>query len=305
VSGTPGVITFPGINGQSEYANNWDLHNFGPRLGFAWKPANKLVVRGGGAILFNAEYALGTTTVAYTGFDTQGSFASSNNGKTPAFILENGFPALNYPTIGSLTPGYGAVPVGQAPTMSVQYIEPNRGTAYSYQYNFDIQREIGAHMLLDIGYLGTFGHHLSGPASSDYVDINQVPTSLLGPGNLQSLRPFPQFGSVQILGDDIGRSNYNGLNVGIERRFSSGFQFRANYTYAKFLDNISGSGDLGGGSAFTNYYNEGGDYGRSGNDIRHRIVMSSLYNLPVGDGKAIHFSSGFLNRLVGGHSCPN
>jgi len=306
VSGTPGVITFSGVNGQSQYAHNWDLNNFGPRVGFAWRATESWVVRGGGAILYAGEYDFAAPVILYTGFDTQGTFVSSNNGKTPAFILANGFPALTYPSAASLTPGYGAVPVGQAPTTAVTYFQQNRSTGYLYQYSLDIQRQIGRDLLLDVGYLGTFGHHLSAVVP---LSINQVPTNLLGPGNLQTLRPFPQFSNVQILGADIGRSNYNGVNFGLDKRLSGGLQFKANYTYSKFLDNIGSRSDLGnrqgitaGASAFTNYYNEGNDWGRSGNDIRHRIIGSAIYEVPVGRGKWLHPQSRVISGVLGGWS---
>src|SRR5438034_1744674 len=67
VSGTPGAITFSGINGLDKYANRWDKNNFGPRVGFAWKPLEGWVVRGGGAILFTGEYDQATPIVANTG----------------------------------------------------------------------------------------------------------------------------------------------------------------------------------------------------------------------------------------------
>jgi hypothetical protein len=306
VSGTPGVITFSGIDDQSQYAHRWDTNNFGPRLGFAWKPSDKWVVRGGGGILYAGEYDFAAPVILYTGFADQGTWVAGNNGKTPAFILANGFPASSAPTLAQLTPGYGAVPVGQAPTTSVSYFQDNRSTGYLYQYSVDIQREIGKTLMFDLGYLGTFGHHLSAVVP---VSIDQVPTNLLGPGNLQALRPYPQFSNVQILGDDIGRSNFNGVNIGIDKRLSNGLQFKANYTYSKFFDNIGSRADLGnpqgitaGAGAFTNYYNQGNDWGLSGNDIRHRFVVSSLYELPVGRNKLFHPSSRVLNSVIGGWS---
>jgi hypothetical protein len=306
VSGTPGVITFSGIDGQSKYAHNWDLRDFGPRLGFAWRVTDKWVVRGGGAILYAGEYDFAAPVILYTGYDTQGTFVSSNNGKTPAFILANGFPALTYPSTANLTPGYGAVPVGQTPTTAVTFFDQNRKTGYLYQASLDIQRQIGRNLMLDIGYLGTFGHDLSAVVP---ISIDQVPTNLLGPGNLQALRPFPQFSNVQVLGDSIGRSNYNGVNFGIDKRLSSGLQFKANYTYSKFLDNIGSRADLGnpqgitaGAEAFTNYYNQNNDWGLSGNDIRHRIIGSTIYELPVGRSKLLNPSSRILNGIIGGWS---
>jgi hypothetical protein len=306
VSGTPGVITFSGINGQSQYAHNWDLTDVGPRLGFAWRVTDQWVIRGGGAILYAGEYDFAAPVILYTGFDTQGTFVASNNGQTPAFILSNGFPPLTYPSTASLTPGYGAVPVGQTPATAVTFFQQNRKTGYLYQTSLDIQRQIGRDLMLDIGYLGTFGHDLSAVVP---LSINQVPTNLLGPGNLQALRPFPQFSNVQVLGASIGRSNYNGVNIGVDKRLSSGLQFKANYTYAKFLDNIGSRADLGnpqgittGAGAFTNYYNENNDWGLSGNDIRHRIVVSTIYELPVGQGKLLHPSSRIVRALAGGWS---
>jgi outer membrane receptor protein involved in Fe transport len=306
VSGTPGVITFSGINGQSQYAHNWDLSNVGPRVGFAWKPGENWVIRGGGGILYAGEYDFAAPVILYTGFSTQGTFLSTNNGLTPAFILADGFPALSSPTRANLTPGYGAVPVGQSPTTAVQFFDQNRKTGYLYQTTLDIQRQLTKSLLLDVGYLGTLGHDLSAVVP---ISVNQVPTNLLGPGNLQSLRPFPQFSNVQILGDSIGRSNYQGVNVGIDKRLAAGLQFKANYTYSKFLDNLGSRADLGnpigisgGAGAFTNYYNQGGDWGLSGNDIRHRIVASTIYELPVGRGKLFSPSSRLLNQILGGWS---
>ncbi|MGA2136109.1 MAG: TonB-dependent receptor [Bryobacteraceae bacterium] len=302
VSGTPGVITFSGLDGLSKYANNWDLHNFGPRLGFAWNIKDKWVVRGGGAILYMGEYDQATPIVANTGFSTQGSFVSPDNGITPAFILANGMPPVSAPTVAQLTPGYGAVAVGQKPTTSVAFFQPNRNTGYLYQANLDIQRQLKGNILVDLGYLGTFGHDLPAP---DAQSIDQVPTNELGPGNAQILRPFPQFSNVQIIAADIGKSWYNGVNLGVQKRYSNGLLFTANYTYSKMLDTTDSRNELAaypGIDAFTNYYNQASDKGLSGNDIRNRLVFSSVYELPVGTGKRFQPGGKLLNGLIGGWS---
>jgi outer membrane receptor protein involved in Fe transport len=302
VSGTPGVITFSGINGLGKYANRWDKNNFGPRVGFAWKPAEGWVVRGGGAILFTGEYDQATPIVANTGFSLQGNFVSPDNGLTPAFLLASGLPAVVAPTTANLTPGFGAVAVGQKPTTSVAYFDPNRSTGYLYQANLDIQHQFRGNVLVEIGYLGTFGHHLPAP---DAQSIDQVPLNLLGAGNTQVLRPYPQFSNVSIIAADVGKSNYHGVNLGVEKRYSNGLLFKANYTYSKFIDNVASRNELAafpGIGAFTNYYNQVSDRGLSGNDIRNRFIWSSIYELPVGHGR--HFSSGskILDAAVGGWS---
>jgi hypothetical protein len=302
VSGTPGVILFSGRNGVNKYANNWDLHNLGPRIGFAYKAADNLVVRGGGAILFLGQYDQATPIVANTGFSTQGNFVSPDNGITPAFLLASGMPASSSPTTTDLTAGYGAVKVGQKPTTAVSYFNPNRITGYLYQASLDIQRQFRGDLLIDIGYLGTFGHHLPAP---DAQSINQVPSNLLGPGNTQVLRPFPQFSNVSIIAADIGSSNYHGLNIGIDKRYSNGLLFKANYTFSKFIDNLASRNELAGYpgvGAFTNYYNQSSNRGLSGNDIRHRFIWSSIYELPVGKGKKFSPASRIANELIGGWS---
>ena len=248
---------------------------------------------------YTGEYDIAAPVVLYTGYSTQGTFVSSNNGATPAFLLKNGFPALSSPTTVQLTPGYGAVPVGQTPTTSVTFFQKNRNTGYLYQTSLDIQREFGRGLLLDLGFVSTMGHDLTATVPQS---INQVPTAELGPGNLQALRPFPQFSNVQILGADLGRSDYRALNVGVEKRMAQGLQFKVNYTYSIFLDNLDARSEIGNGVAFTNYYNQNNDFGLSANDLRHRLVISTIYELPVGRGKLFHPSNRIVEALIGGWS---
>jgi outer membrane receptor protein involved in Fe transport len=88
VSGTPGVVTFSGINGQSKYANNFDDKLFGPRFGFAYAPREGWGVRGGGAILYPGEYDAATPVTAFTGCSNSISLASTNSkAGVPAFLL--------------------------------------------------------------------------------------------------------------------------------------------------------------------------------------------------------------------------
>ncbi len=260
------------------------------------------MARGGGAVLFAGEYDQATPIVANTGFSSQGSFVSPDNGVTPAFILANGLPPVSSPTTADLTPSYGAVAVGKSPTTAVSFFNRNRRTGYLWQANLDIQRQFAGNLLVDIGYLGTFGHHLPAP---DALSINQVPTNLLRSGNTQSLRPFPQFSNVQIIAADLGASKFHGLNLGIEKRYSSGLLFKADYTFAKLLDNVASRNELAGYpgvGAFTDYYNQANNWGRSGNDVRHRFVFSTVYELPVGRNRQLRLTNRALDFVAGGWS---
>ena len=306
VSGTPGVVTFAGRDGASTYANKWDLNNFGPRVGFAWKPRDQWVVRGGGALLYLGEYDQPMPIALALGFGISGDFVSSG-GVTPAFQLSDGLPAVSPP---ALTPSFGAVPLGQSPNTSVPFVATNHPTGYLEQASLDVQHQFGQNWLVDVTYLGSFGHHLPSP---NPVNINQVPTSDLAqlranPSIAQSLRPFPQFNNVLQIADPYGNSTYHGLNLGIEKKYSYGLLFKANYTFAKYIDNVLSRADLEYANygytnlALLNYYNPAAARGLSGNDIRNRFVWSSVYELPFGRGKLIHPESATLNQVVGGWS---
>jgi len=92
VSGTPGVITFAGRNGEGRNVYNGDYNNFGPRFGFAWKPstASKFVIRSGYGVFFGVPLP-GSNNMA-AGFSREGDFTTPDNGITPPFLLRDGFP---------------------------------------------------------------------------------------------------------------------------------------------------------------------------------------------------------------------
>ena len=306
VSGTPGVVTFSGKNGASKYANNWERHNFGPRIGFSWQPRDRWVIRGGGALLYLGEYDQPMPIALALGFGINGEFGSPG-GVAPAFVLASGLPALSAP---ALTPGFGAVAPGQNPNTTVTYVDPRHPTGYIEQTSLDIQHQITGNLLVDIGYLGAFGHHLPDPSP---VNTNQVTAAGLllvasGADTALSQRPFPQFSKVNKVADPYGNSSYNGVNIGVEQKYSYGLLFKANYTYAKFIDNVESRADLGYSTysysnfALLNYYDPRSARGLSGNDIRNRFEWSSVYELPIGQGKWIAPKSAVLNQAVGGWS---
>ncbi|MCI0352961.1 MAG: TonB-dependent receptor [Acidobacteriales bacterium] len=301
VSGTPGVVTFSGRNGLSKYAHEKDLNNFGPRLGFAWRIGNSWVVRGGAAVTYLAAYNNNVAFDPSMGFGILGSFVSPDSGVTPAFLLRNGMPILSVPTESDLTPAFGAVKVGQSPSTSVLFLDTNRRNGYLEQFNFSIQRLLTSNILLEVGYVGRLGHKLPAPSNQT---INQVPPELMGPGNAQLRRPFPQFSDVQVMLPAIGNSNYHGMNVRVEKRLSYGLHFQSNYTWSRFIDDTEARAELGGapGTGFADFYNRRADRGLSGSNISHRFIWSSVYDLPVGKGRAWQISNRFLNGVVGGWS---
>ena len=289
VSGTRGVVTFAGLNGVPRTAFDFDAHNFGPRAGFAWHVRDKTVIRGGGGIFYGPIANAIIGTAAALGFSTNCSISATQPGINNAMVLAAGLPASACPGT-QLGPGFGAVPVGSAPNTAVTFFERSRPTPISYQFNFDVQQELANNLLLEVGYLSNLSHHLTAPD----LPIDQVPPSLMGPGNAQVRRPFPQFTNVSVINPPLGNSEYNAGFVKLERRFSAGLSLLAHYTFSKLIDDVESFTEFGSVGSYMNFYDLGLDRGPSGSDIRHRAVLSAVYDLPLLRNR------GWLTRLLGG-----
>lgn len=277
VSNTPGVITFAGRNGVPRSAYDFDANNFGPRFGFAFQALSHTIIRGGAGVIYGASVNSIVGTAATLGFSTDVRIAATESGITSAMRLRDGFPAYTRPTVDQFGPGYGAVPVGVSPTTAVTFFERSRPTPISYQMNLNIQHQLGQNTIMEVGYTNNLSHHLPAPDLS----INQVPPSQLGPGNAQVKRPFPQFTNVSVLNPPLGNSAYHAGMVKVERRFSKGLTLLAHYTYSKFLDDVESFTEIGDVGSYMDFYNRRLDRGPSGSDIRHRAVISGVYDLPL------------------------
>jgi len=137
-------------------------------------------------------------------------------------------------------------------------------------------------------------------AFSSVYKANRESTAIGLPGNFFVANPNAAF--VNILAND-SFSNYNAMEVEIRRRFSSGMQFQANYTWSKAMGNATdaqGNNQSDLVSRLT-LRNPGADYRRSISDQTQRFVANGLYDLPFGNGH--RYFSGVndgLDRLVGG-----
>jgi hypothetical protein len=299
VSGTPGVVTFSGRDGLGKYAHPFDRNNLAPRFGFAWKPAARTVVRGGYGINYLGSYFGAVVNTLSQGFGVNSSFTSPDGGLTPAFLFRSGLPAATREPIG---PAWGAVRIGQAPRSAPDFIAQNHVNGYSQQVNLTMQRELAGNMLLEAAYLGNLGRKLGGAA----VNINVIPlVNGRGPAvQSQTARLFPQFNAVNRLTPNWGSSTYHAMNLKVERRYANGFNLLANYTWSKFLDNIEGGNEFAGGegNGYTHPELRSLDRSYSGNDIRHRFIGSSVYELPIGKGKPVDPGHPVWNAIVGGWS---
>ena len=287
------MITFAGRDGQGRTVYDGDYNNVSPRVGFAWQPFgdSTTVIRSGYGLFYGPPLP-GSNNMA-AGFSIDGDFLTPDNGVTAPFLLRDGFPPVARPELGA---GFGAVPIDEAPVFSPEFIDHDRNIGYSQMWNFSIQRGLGFNAIVEASYLGNVGHKIPGPD----VSINQLRPEDFGPGNRQALRPFPQFNNVVAQTRMWGNSSYHGLNLKLEKRFSGGLNFLANYTWAKFIDDVpaqfeAGEADVG----MQNLYDRAAEKALSGNDVRHRLVWSSVYEIPLGKDRAL-LNSGPLALILGG-----
>lgn len=270
VSGTPGVVTFAGRNGTPERAFATDLNNLGPRVGFAYQlnQSGHTVLRGGTGIFYGPTVSNTIGDAAALGFSTSASFVVSQAATQSAFRLRDGFPAYSRP---ELSAAYGAVPPGARPNTAVSFFDPHQVAPTSYQVNVDLQHELARGFVVEAGYIGNISRHLT---ANDF-SINQVPTPLMGPGDTQALRPFPQFSNVSIINPSIGRSSYHAVFARAEKRFSRGFSLLAHYTKSRFMDDVESANEYGVTGSYMDQYNRALDWARSGSDVPDHLVLTA------------------------------
>lgn len=304
VSGTPGVVTFLGVNGWREhslYLTDWN--NFGPRFGFAWKPfgSSKSVFRGAYGLTFAHPFDAGVPNANSLGFERSATLNTPDNGITAPFLLRDGVSVtLQSPVLDDR---FGAVPAGTQPNTAVTFFESNRRTGYSHMFNMGYQREIGWGLMGDVSFVGNLSHKLP----SGNITLNQVTPERLvqvaaaGRTPAQGDRPFAQFSNVTIQNPSFGDARYYAGVVRVERRFSGGYSVLGTYTLARAFNNYTDGGSLGADIGFSNFYNRRADWGPTGNDVRHRFTMTSVYEIPIGKGRK-YLASHWAGQILGNWS---
>jgi hypothetical protein len=306
----------PNRSGLHSFADT-DYHNFGPRLGLAYALNDKTVIHAGWGIYFapgNADTDLRESQSYNYGFSASPAYATSNAGFTPAFNWNAGFPTnFALPPLISPTVANGS---------NVLTMYPGDGRPpYFQNWNFDLQREVAGHILLDAAYVGVKGTRLG----TDLINLNQVNSSYLGLGSLltqsitspqavaagipvpypgftgsvaQALRPYPQYLNIQDLANPNGNSTYNSLQLKAQKRISFGLTAIAAYTWSKSLSD--GEIAAGGGPVGEDFYNRKNDKSISQDDVPQAFALSYVYELPFGPGQRFLKKPGATGKIVGG-----
>lgn len=299
VCNCPGTMLFAGLNGRGKYAHDIDGNNFGPRIGLAYRASSSTVIRAGYGVNYNGAYARAVPFTQFWTFSRTLDINSPDGGFTPAFMLSEGLPTVQPFTDADRVPTFGATISGRR-TVSPDYIQQHQQNGYAQQWNLTIQKQLPDNILLEAQYQANVGHKLGGQ------NYNQNMIPLVGgrgpETQSQNARLFPQYNAVWVESPDWGNSTYHSLNLKAEKRFSSGLSYLINYTWSKFIDDVESANELGGeqNNGYTHFQLRHLDKALSGNDIRHRVVASGVYELPVGRGRALSIENPVLNGIVGG-----
>ena len=237
-----------------------DRNNLAPRIGLAWKPAQKTVVRAGYGINYNlAQY---TTIIQNFAFqppfaNTATNFTDVNGLLSPApLTIVNGFPAVASATV---TNNFA--------------VDPNYALGYVQIWNLDVQHALPGNVMLNVGYNGAKGTRLD------------TERALLVPGN----QPF-------IYESSEGNSVLHAATVRVRRRMSKGLGIGAQYVFSKSLDDAA---SIGGGAVVVaqNPFDISDDRGLSSFNQTHKFTGNWIYDLPFGENHRFA-QKGLLSRAL-------
>jgi hypothetical protein len=313
---TLGGLTFAGVGGLPRGLRDPDYRVLMPRFGFAYQLNPNTVLRGGFGLfygLLGADY----TDAAQPGFNqTTTLVPTTDNGVTYVASVNNPFPfGLEKPKGAA---GGMSTFLGRAPG----FFSSDGRRPYTQRWSLNVQFQPFSRSMVEIGYIGSKSVRLRvdsplnavdaqfysrsperDQATIDYLSatvpnpFQNIPgfegtSYFLGRNTTreQLLRPYPHFGALST-GLPAGSGWYNALTMRFERRFAQGFQLQANYTWSKTLEAVQ-------------YLNETDSIPThvvSNLDRPHRLIVSGIYELPFGRGKAIAGNApGVLNHIIGG-----
>jgi hypothetical protein len=271
-----------------------DYKDWGPRLGLAYNPFTRTVIRAGYGI-------------SYAYFNRVGSALEGINAPQELFgLLTQSIPPGGSPPAGFLTTQNSfttniASPAAFNPVNSnVVYIPSNTRWPYIQTFFAGVQQQILKNTTIEVDYNGS--HSLRLPILGDY---NQAVPNVLGatPLGVQPRRPDQAFGAITWV-DPVGNNHYNGLSVRFEHRFDKGLYFLNSFTYGSAMGDSEQALEYYAGyyeANPQNIHDLAAEEGPSSFDVKFNNVSSLVYQLPLGRGKT--FGSGFKaweNDVVGG-----
>ena len=258
--------------------------NFAPRLGISWRPTNsdKIIIHTG-AGLFN-DLPISNLISSYVNNNpvfTQTPMYNTSFGPPP---LTNGAPT----TTETMFANAVSPPLSQLRSQLMP--PPFYHTPTVLEWSFSVQSQLSQDWALEVGYVGNEGWHMD---NAHQWGNQAVP----GVTDLQTRRPWPDF-NIFLYDTFDANSNYNALEGKLTKRFSHGVQALVAYTFSKVLDTNGGDSDFVNGPQDEN--NHRANYGPADFSIKQRLVMTPIWQLPLGKGHLFLNQGGVTNVLAGG-----
>jgi trimeric autotransporter adhesin len=312
-----GGLVYAGVNGAPTHQGDPPAMKVSPRLGLVHSFNPRTVLRAGYGMYWAPwnYQGVGATNYGNIGF-SETTFTTDQNQFRPTVTLTNPFPGGIRQPVGNSRGALAGVG-GQ-----IDFIDQDKNAPYVQQYSVDINRELPGNMAVGFEYSGATGRQLGLGGSNDgIININQldprhlslgsalletVPNPFFGlpPGEgfnvssatiqrRQLLRPFPQFGDILMRQATLGKNQYHAAIFKFEKRVTSGWGGRINYTYSRLKDNqygetnfFSNVGTTGNqGTEAQNAYDLSPEYAVGLLDVPHKVVIAPIVQLPFGEGK--------------------
>jgi carboxypeptidase family protein/TonB-dependent receptor-like protein len=265
-----------------------DKNNFAPRVGFVYKIDERMLVRGGYGVFYNLFDRVGSEDqIALNPPGLINSVLASSN-TAPLFLLRNGIPS------NALTPLNLDPAAGDLRRVRIRGITHDAPKTTFQQASIGLQREVFRNVVLSLDGVWTKGTNLA-----TLVNLNQPLPNAAGNNALGAV-PYPLFGTFIEWRQQNGKSTYKGIDLGLEKRFSDGYGFGVSYTLGDSKDNTAEHLSVSGSNSFPqNSRNLEDWYGPSDFDIRHRLAVNFVGELPFGKDKK-WANSGIGAAVLGG-----
>jgi hypothetical protein len=303
----PAPVTFQLVGpGTGRKMYDTYIYQFEPRFGLAWDPFRdgKTSVRAGFGIFHDRTF---------------GNLFTNLKGNPPFIAGFQNF--LPSDTVSSLAPpSTQPAPSATVPAdtynSAISILDPMLRNPYTQSWNAGIQRQLGSGMTFEINYVGSNSHRLfrsvdGNPPLPWLVAAAQANGTLSPTRSGGSLRILPELGLPQVTGNtafvepivvrSIGNGTYNALQMVFNKQFSRGFQFQAAYTWSHAIDDAADPLVAPGANRniARNSFNLKEERGSSDYDLRHRLIVNFVAELPFGPGHA-YLNHGVLSRVLGG-----
>ena len=245
-----------------------DKLQFGPRVGFAWRPIAKTVVRGGFGMYYEPE----------------GTSGRVNRNVLPFLLSETVNQTANVVPTRTTANFFQGSLLGSAlanPSMSPTPTHLKMGE--NDHYSLAVERQLSEKTLFEVAYVANHGLHLQ--ATDDFND----PTP--GPGAVQARRPYQPWGTISMQSQDQG-TTYESLQAKFQHRMGNSLAMLVSYTWSKFLQEAQ-TPQVGGNLGYEHTY--------SPFDVPQNLAISGTYQLPFGRGRQFMANAnGIVDAILGG-----